>query len=439
MTSFLWSVFETSINILEAMMCMHFVVSFLEGNIRNRNKYRQWLGGSILLASVISILNWFRDFEGGLLIVYVAVIFGYSIFFYHGNILKKLFASVFVITCITTLSTTVTTLITTTIGVPLSEVYSQSGGVRILVVLIVQTLDFYVFQVILRIFGGERTQLKTSEWTILFVVFILSLIIVVLIQLAQIQENMQIMTRTLLFGAELAVLLTNVAVLKLVSLLNEQYQMRMENKLLQTKLQYQTQYTSAVCQQEETVRKLRHDMKNTLTVLAAYAEQKNTESILKYVNQYCSQLGKVLPFVHTNMMSVDAIINTKLSYAHSKGIHVTCRIDANLPEIAETDYCSLLGNMLDNGIEASEQIGNEAEMILEIAVKDHAMRIRVKNRISESVLKHNPHLYTTKKDRKAHGYGIPIIREIVSHYEGDFDYFEEDNWFIAQAVLRNIS
>ena len=60
------------------------------------------------------------------------------------------------------------------------------------------------------------------------------------------------------------------------------------------------------------------------------------------------------------------------------GINTVCIIDSNLPEISDMDYCSLLGNMLDNAIESSQQNKESPEIILEIANTNAQLRILVK-------------------------------------------------------------
>ena len=91
--------------------------------------------------------------------------------------------------------------------------------------------------------------------------------------------------------------------------------------------------------------------------------------------------------------------------------------------------------MLDNTIEASQNNKESPEIILEMVSANTQLRIRVKNKIQKSILNTNPYLRTTKSVPKKHGYGISILKEIASRYDGSTDFFEEDSYFIAQIVL----
>lgn len=430
-----WNIFELTVNIFEATNAMYFVCIFLNGSICRKEEYRYWIIGSLIYATTTTILNNISDYEGVLLFIYVATVFLYSLLFFNGTILQKLFISVFQLACIVLVSNFIVNLVTSAVKAPLTQVYSESGWIRLLTVILVQITDFYLFQILIRIFRNKDVHLRKTEWILLLSTFLLSTIIIVLIQLAQLKNNLTTSTRILLLFADVCIVIINIIAIKIITLLNQQYHTKMENKLLHTKLQYQAQYTTAVQQQEESVKKQRHDIKNTMTVLNKLAEQEDINGIRKYIQQYIEHYHNEISFVHTNHTIVDAIINTKLSYANEMGINTVCLIDSNLPEISDTDYCSLLGNMLDNAIEASQNNIESPEIILEMVSTNTQLRIRVKNKIQESILNNNPYLRTTKSVSSHHGYGISILKEISSRYGGSTDFFEEDSYFIAQIVL----
>lgn len=86
-------------------------------------------------------------------------------------------------------------------------------------------------------------------------------------------------------------------------------------------------------------------------------------------------------------------------------------------------------------MEASIKVTDPKIEIILSKKKDY-YTIIVKNRIEQSVLKNNVMLKTTKKDKQWHGIGIQSIREIVHRYNGMMEYYEKDDWFIANIWLR---
>ena len=107
-----------------------------------------------------------------------------------------------------------------------------------------------------------------------------------------------------------------------------------------------------------------------------------------------------------------------------------------LPDLDDIDYCILLGNLLDNAIEAerSRNILNP-EIQVQIRVFENRICISIRNRIQQSVLGSNPDLTSTKQDAAPHGFGIRTIREIVNKHHGTAAFYEEKNWFVADLEL----
>lgn len=80
-----------------------------------------------------------------------------------------------------------------------------------------------MFQILLHIFRNKDIQLRKAEWLLLLTVFALSTAIIVLIQLTQLKENLTASTRILLLFADLCIVTINIIIIKIITLLNQQY------------------------------------------------------------------------------------------------------------------------------------------------------------------------------------------------------------------------
>ena len=104
--------------------------------------------------------------------------------------------------------------------------------------------------------------------------------------------------------------------------------------------------------------------------------------------------------------------------------------------IEAVDLCTLLGNMLDNAIEAAKQCPSEKSLIeVKITSSDEKLIIQVTNSIKCSVLKENSELKSTKQNPSEHGFGVKSIRLIAQKYFGSAKYFEEDNTLSCRVIL----
>ena len=129
-----------------------------------------------------------------------------------------------------------------------------------------------------------------------------------------------------------------------------------------------------------------------------------------------------------------------MSLAKDKNISVDCDITDNILNIDDIDLTILTANLLDNAIEASQKIDNKNRyIVVNIKNIDGNMVFVIKNKITESVLKNNPKLLTSKNDFNFHGIGNISVRSIVEKYNGSINYYEKDNLFCCEAVLKKLT
>lgn len=126
--------------------------------------------------------------------------------------------------------------------------------------------------------------------------------------------------------------------------------------------------------------------------------------------------------------------------AASKSIKFIGNIeDIKHPILNDFDLCILLGNILDNAIEASqnEKINNRY-IIMDIYNFSGYEIFEVKNKISSSILDKNRMLTSSKSNKILHGYGLKQIRTIIEKYYGHLDIYERNNYFILKVMIPRI-
>ena len=108
------------------------------------------------------------------------------------------------------------------------------------------------------------------------------------------------------------------------------------------------------------IRGWRHDYRSHIQTMKAHAAENDWEAVRAYLDTLETDLAAVDTAVKTGNPMADAILNSKISLARSKGIPV--RADASVPvklNISELDLCVILGNLFDNAIEASLALPEE--------------------------------------------------------------------------------
>ena len=131
---------------------------------------------------------------------------------------------------------------------------------------------------------------------------------------------------------------------------------------------YQDWYES-ICVSRQEMHSFRHDMKNHMNVLRSLCckgghEEDCLEEIGKYVERISMDYLEISDAVDSGNPVLDAIINTKRVLAESRGIEM--EVQLLVPEgihCQGVDMVILLGNLLDNAIEACEKTGLEKQEI----------------------------------------------------------------------------
>lgn len=205
--------------------------------------------------------------------------------------------------------------------------------------------------------------------------------------------------------------------------------LHMKNKLAQESYDQLNQYT-------EQVMILRHDEKKHFTLLGTLLEEKDYDKALAYTQEVIRDVENITPIVNTQNYLINTILNSKLASAERYGIRLNIR-HASAPEklnVSDKELCSLLMNVLDNAIFASQELEEKDRYItLDLYTKNHFLCIFCENGTSASTSSHAEDKNT--EGIKSHGYGLIIIEKVVEKYKGVLDIKQEDHTFKVHIAL----
>ena len=206
---------------------------------------------------------------------------------------------------------------------------------------------------------------------------------------------------------------------------------------------YQRELIDTHYQEVETMynkmRGWRHDYKNHIQTMKVLAEKGDLEAIKEYLNKLEDDLATVDTVVKTGNAMADAILNSKISLAKSKGI--TVKVDAHVPvklKMSELDLCVILGNLFDNAIEASLPLPEEERLIrVYMVMKNTQLYISFTNfTAAKKQIKQSNLFKTTKGD--GHGFGLIRIDSIIERLDGYLSRNSEDGAFTTEILLPQI-
>ncbi len=184
------------------------------------------------------------------------------------------------------------------------------------------------------------------------------------------------------------------------------------------------------------IRGWRHDYRNHIQTMKAYAAAGDWDAIKRYLDLLDDDLASVDTVIKTGNPMTDAILNSKISLAKAKSIRVIA--DAHVPvrlKSSEIDLCCILGNLFDNAIEASERLPEEKRLIrVYMDMKGTQLYISFTNMTAGGKMTKLGRLFASTKG-EGHGFGLARIDAIVARAEGYISCNSEDGAFTVEILL----
>jgi len=218
----------------------------------------------------------------------------------------------------------------------------------------------------------------------------------------------------------------------------------MANKKIDKQIErYQRELIDTHYQEVETMYKKmrgwRHDYRNHIQTMKVLADKGDLEAIKEYLNKLDEDLATVDTVVKTGNAMADAILNSKISLAKSKGINV--KVDAHVPvklKMSELDLCVILGNLFDNAIEASLPLPENERLIrVYMVMKNTQLYISFTNFTASKKQIKEANLFKTIKG-DGHGFGLVRIDSIIEKLDGYLSRNSEDGAFTTEILIPQV-
>jgi sensor histidine kinase YesM len=314
------------------------------------------------------------------------------------------------------------------------------GMSRVVIVLITKSIFLFIIKVLEHLNPKSSYHLKKREWISIISVFTASLTIAVFIMDVYINRQNYLTDKDNLFflGSIVGLIIINVVTYFSFITIGKENEAKIQYEMTALQLEQQKRSMEEMKKNYNEVRKLKHDLKNYLEGCLALLRTNKYDYAQDYLEDICAHKIKPINMeIVTENDLVNAILNNKLHLCKKYNIDVDYEIAGNLENYSELDICILLGNMWDNAIEATKLVEKSPRIEFVVKNSKNYLVIIMRNTLKKSVLKSNPMLKTTKKDKNSHGIGLISIEDIVNKYDGMLNYGEENNVFELQITLKN--
>ena len=183
----------------------------------------------------------------------------------------------------------------------------------------------------------------------------------------------------------------------------------------------------------------RHDYRGHIQAMKALLSAGDLDGLRGYLDKLDTDLNTVDTVIKTGNPMADAILNSKISLAQSRGI--TVKADAHVPVgllMSEIDLCCILGNLFDNAIEASMALPEEERLIrVYMEMKGTQLYISFTNFTAGKKLRKTGKVYKSTKG-EGHGFGLVRIDKIIEQLDGYLSRNSEDGAFTTEILIAQV-
>ena len=179
-----------------------------------------------------------------------------------------------------------------------------------------------------------------------------------------------------------------------------------------------------------------HDEKHLLLYLQECLLQDDTEEALRFLKSYQGELNRHGKCIWSGIANLDFLLNLKKQQMDEASIsfHLDCQIDSI--KVEDADFVVLLGNLLDNAIEASIKCEQDKrEIYLSLKNVNNMFIIKLKNTYAVQPLHKNFKFLTSKKNADDHGWGLESVKYIVKKYHGEISFHYDKDFFEVSILI----
>lgn len=202
-----------------------------------------------------------------------------------------------------------------------------------------------------------------------------------------------------------------------------------------SQISMQKEYLEAVRSEIEVIRGIKHDMRHFIRVMKTLCDEGRFAELKNFLDEYSEKTEPgTVPYYCENAVA-NAILGHYVLKAGQAGIpfRCFCSIPKNAP-VSDTDLCTVLGNALENALEACADAGEPRFISAETRFLDNQLIIRIENSYSGN-RNFTSGRYLSTKGGKNRGMGIENIKRVIDSYGGFLKTDHDGNVFTLMAAF----
>lgn len=318
--------------------------------------------------------------------------------------------------------------------IPFMDAVYLDGNIHIDgIVLMASKFIAWVFVIILKIWWSRRGRNYAVSYNLLILVTpLISLFLLLLIPYPAADDQIRNIEFILIFGG---LFLINIVDYYLLDNIFQVMKLREHESQLVQQIDFQTYKYRQISSAYRNTQRILHDTKKHYFYIQNCIDRKEYDKVNSYLLEAIQDLEQSYSCINTGNLVIDAFVSSCLEMAKQENIvfDTNIQILAGQVPISDYDLCIILGNLLDNSMNACRNISGEEEKRIEIEIFTSSLEfvIHIKNSMPSQGRKKKPGL----AEELHHGFGVANIRKFVEKYSGTYANSNDGKFYETIIVI----
>lgn len=417
MHSFSWILVEAGTSAFEIILLSTYLNGFLPS--KEMAKYKRFIVFMAAAAIQFVVSVFLFNIPNALIVNYCSLAVCCALLLYSGKPLYRIFSGVLLVAVLVIVEMIAICILVLGLKIEMPRVQGEPLF-KLIASMIKNTISFALIKLIVSFRKSNLHETGRAYFALLMVVPLICLIITLLILELIMPDGGDNMSLVLI--ACLGLMYVNAVVFAIFEGLLRELDKTYTYKLIEKQLELQLNHYNKLAENRAILMETIHDFKNHLNCIYNLYKYKNNDELGRYLESLIN-VSNTEKVIDTGNPVIDALLNDKYTLARKLGIEF--RKELNLPsnlKIAPADICAVLGNSLDNAIEACKRIKNPAfrrEITLSMAYYNSYLVIVVVNTIDQIPSREGKFFRSSKPYPELHGLGLQSIERTVKKYDGN--------------------
>lgn len=306
----------------------------------------------------------------------------------------------------------------------------------------IKTIAFILFNIVKRIPKNTGTRISLKNVLIFSIVPLSLLGIMVAIAYLNIDFEANLLTRAILIVSCIFATLGDVLIFYIFDRYCLSVEKLKEQEFMIARLEIEQKHYAKIDEMNKERAHLIHNIQHYLKVIGEAASEKNAVDILKILEALQIEFDNSEATMFCTNPLLNTILNEKQKEATRKNIHMEILVEPafTLQSMSEIDVIAVIGNLLDNAIEAAYKCPDGFVKVFLYAQNDnHFSVMKIINNHRGELIRKEGVFMTTKKDKRYHGIGLESVHKILGKYEGYLQAFYDEKTFTVVALLPDVA